>query len=297
MQVAKTGTWVFMKKPQSYEDKLTKRHVLKRGIMPTFSYEGSQIFYDEYGSGVPIVFIHPPAMGRKVFHYQKQLRDKFRVIFPDLTGHGDTVGPIRDVSILGYAKEIKALLNHLKIKEAIICGYSSGGIVAQEFALNFPMQTMAVILAGGFPEVQSLALKYEHQVGMFMAKKHPRILSRLIANSHTKDKMVRREIYQHMIKANIKTWYEFYKESLHYSCVDRLHSWNKPLLLIYGSRDLVNQHTRTYERYISFQSAVIQDVSHQIPTKEWHLFNQIITGFIKEKILNQTKKGTSHNSE
>jgi pimeloyl-ACP methyl ester carboxylesterase len=252
--------------------------------MPTFSYKDSQIYYDEYGTGTPIIFIHPPAMGRKVFHYQKQLRDNFRVVFPDLTGHGDTVGPFRDVSILGYAEEIRALLDHLKIDKTILCGYSSGGIVAQEFALHFPKQTLAVILAGGFPEVQSLAFKYEHQVGMYMVKNHPRVLAKLIANSHTKDKKIRQEIYQHMLKANMKTWYQFYKESLYYSCVDRLDNWTKPLLLMYGSRDLVNQHTRIYERYISFQSAVIQNVSHQIPTREWKLFNQIISGFINENL-------------
>lgn len=248
--------------------------------MPRFDHEGTKIYFDEHGKGVPIVFVHPPAMGRKVFHFQSALSQHFRVIFPDLSGHGDTTGPFKDVTIKGYVHEIKALLDHLQIEKAVICGYSSGGIVTQEFALTFPDRTLAVILSGGFPEVQSVGFKYEHIAGMYLVKKCPNFLAWLIANSHTEDKKISHEIFTHMLKANRKTWFQFYEQSLHYSCVERLNQLKAPLFLLYGSKDIVNQHLRCYERYTPFQSAIIQNVSHQLPTKKWKLFNQLIIGFV-----------------
>lgn len=212
--------------------------------MPFLSHENTQIYYDEYGKGTPILFIHPPGMGRKVFYFQTNLSNQFRVIFPDLSGHGDTKGLFKNVSIKGYAKEVLALLDHLHIERAVLCGYSSGGTIAQEFALNYPERTSAVILAGGFPEVQSVAFKYEHIAGMHMVKNFPRLLAKLIAKSHTSIKKLNEDIYQHMLKVNHINWYQFYEESLHYSCVNRLNHWETPLFLMYGSRDLVNQHLR-----------------------------------------------------
>lgn len=252
--------------------------------MPYFHFKHTYLYYDDYGEGTPIIFIHPPAMGRKVFHFQKELSKKFRVIFPDLSGHGDTIGFFNDVTISGYAKEVEALLNHLQMEKAVICGYSAGGLIAQEFALNYPERTLAVILSGGFPEVRSVGLHYEHIAGMYMVKYHPRILAYLISMCHTNDPCLRREIYEHMMKANRKNWFQFYEQSLHYSCVSRLNQFRSPLFLIYGSKDFINQHVRTYRKYIHFQSAIIQNAPHEVPTKNWQLYNQLIAGFVIENI-------------
>lgn len=252
--------------------------------MPFFQYKNIDLCYEDLGKGIPIIFIHPPAMGRKVFHFQKLLSNKFRVILPDLSGHGDTIGFQKDITIAGYAEEVEALCNHLKLERAAVCGYSSGGLIAQEFALKYPERTLAVILSGGFPEVRSPGLGYEHMAGMYMVKNCPNLLAWLISMSHTDDKMVSKDIYQHMLKANRTTWFRFYEQSLHYSCVSRLNQWRPPLFLLYGSKDFINQHIRTYKKHVPFQLAIIKKASHQLPTKNWEIFNQLITGFLLEKI-------------
>ncbi|EIJ78442.1 protein YvaM [Bacillus methanolicus PB1] len=253
--------------------------------MPYFSCGENNIFFEDIGSGVPIVFVHPPAMGRKVFYYQKKLSKHFRVLLPDLRGHGDTTGPAGKVSIPGLAGEIKSLLDFLGIERAAVCGYSSGGIVAQEFALQNPDRTLALILSGGFPQVMSPAFKYEHLIGMYLVKYAPGFLRYIIATSHTDNKELRDDILHHMEKADRKTWFDFYAQSLRYSCLDRLHNLQAPLLLLYGSRDIVNQHVRAYKMHTNCQIAIISKVSHQLPTKKWELFNQLITGFLSEKVL------------
>lgn len=252
--------------------------------MPEFTHDGIQMYFDEYGTGTPIVFIHPPAMGRKVFHFQVGLKDHFRVIFPDLSGHGDTKGPAGNVSLKGYADEIMELLHFLQIEKAVLCGYSAGGLIAQEFALVYPEKTLGIILAGGYPEIKSIGFKYEHIAGMYFVKHFPNLLAKVICASHTNDKKIIRTLYEHMMKADRQTWFQFYEHSLHYSCISRLHQLDAPLFLVYGSRDFMNQHLRIYERYLSPKVAIVPGISHQLPTKKWEMFNHLITGFIKDGI-------------
>lgn len=249
--------------------------------MPICQITNGDVFYEDAGNGPPIIFLHPPGMGRKVFRFQMPLSDKYRVIIPDLSGHGDSTALSDSVSIRNYADEVLELINSLGIEKVVLCGYSSGGSIAQEFALTYPDRTAAIILSGGFAEVESPSLKYEHLMGMYFVKHSPKTLAKIIATAHTHEKVFRRELIVHMLKADSSTWFHFYNESLNYSCVRRLKDLSVPLLLIYGSRDLINQHLRAYERELNqFQTAIIEKVSHQIPVKKWLEFNHEISKFL-----------------
>ncbi|WP_338452152.1 alpha/beta hydrolase [Niallia oryzisoli] len=252
--------------------------------MAEFLYEKTRLIYDISGEGTPIVFIHPPAMGRVVFRYQEELHRHFTVILPDLSGTGDSIGPECTVTIDGYAREVKALLEHLHIKQAVICGYSAGGCVAQEFALQFPDMTLGLILISGYSEVQSLGFKYEHLAGMYFVKKFPALLRYVISAAHTDHSSYRDEINRHMKKANRNMWIEFYEQSLYYNCTQRLPEISVPILLMYGSKDFSNQHLRSFEKLANHQAVIFPKVAHQLPTKRSQLVNQTITGFIIENI-------------
>lgn len=248
--------------------------------MPSFTYQHTHYYYDDRGSGTPIVFIHPPGMGRKVFYYQKLLARKFRVLMIDLSGHGDTIGYPKQVTIRNFANEVVALLDHLAIEKAVICGYSSGGCIAQEFALTYQDRTMALVLAGGFPEINSLFLRAEHRLGMYFIKHFPTIIIRSIARAHTTNRAKREMLIVHMKKANRKTWYDFYKQSKQYSSVKRLKKLQVPLLLLYGAKDFTNQHIRTYRKYTDIHVVFIKNGRHQIPFKNWRTVNKEIARFV-----------------
>ncbi len=113
--------------------------------MPLISIASKKhLYYEEYGQGIPIIFVHPPGMGRKVFYYQRLLSEHFRVIFPDLSGHGDSDHADQPVSISYYANEILQFIDALHIDKAVLFGYSAGGLIAQLSAL--PVRTKYLIL-------------------------------------------------------------------------------------------------------------------------------------------------------
>lgn len=244
--------------------------------------ENQSLFYEEYGEGLPIIFIHPPGMGRKVFVYQKDISNNMRVILPDLSGHGESVTVEQRVTISFYVNEVIRFMDLLNLKKAIICGYSAGCLIAEEIGLYFPERVLLMILVGSYPRVDTFSGKTLHKMGMYMVKKHKNFLIQTIARSHTKDKAVQQMLAQHMEKANSQVWYHYYLDSFKFNCMEKLDSLNMPLLFMYGEEgDWTSRYLKDYKRKCSHaEFYLFKDEGHQLPTKQWKTFNEQITRFV-----------------
>jgi len=89
------------------------------------------LHYSEAGRGTSVVLLHGfPLSGAIWQAQQKQLAEQYRVIVPDLRGHGKSPAPpgAYDMSLL--ARDVLAMLDSLQIKKAVIMGHSMGGYVA-----------------------------------------------------------------------------------------------------------------------------------------------------------------------
>jgi pimeloyl-ACP methyl ester carboxylesterase len=247
-------------------------------------------YYEVYGEGCPIIFIHPPAMGHVVFKYQKKLANKYRVILYDIRGHGKSTYEVRDMSISALADDVIQILNELKIEKAVICGYSSGGSIAQEVAITYPSRVKALILCGGFSEVSTFLLRNEFKIGINFAKEHLELLSTILAKSHrvTSDDEI--EIKRYVMLTNKNALVELYKYGLHYNCTDKLSSITVPTCLIYGKNDFYIQpyQTKYKDRIKSLKVIYIDDVFHQVPTKKYSAFNHAIDTFLRSENLSRS---------
>ncbi|MBN9656320.1 alpha/beta hydrolase [Halobacillus sp. GSS1] len=254
--------------------------------MPYFTEKsGAQLFYDDRGNGEAIVFLHPPGMGRKVFKMQHSLAREFRVIFPDLSGNGDSevISHAPDVSM--YAREVVQLIDHLNLDRIVVVGYSCGGMIAQEFALTFPERTKAVILAGGFPKVATGGLRFEFLGGMYWVDKSPETLAKLLSHSHFKDADIKRELNEHMAKSDPECWYTYYNRALSFDCSGRLERLTQPLLLVYGNKEFwINEHSKYYSVCPHVKMEVIEHAYHQTPATHYDRFNDALIRFVYEEI-------------
>ncbi len=248
--------------------------------------QGKQLFYEDKGTGEAFVWIHPPGMGRKVFRQQHDLAKSYRMIFPDLSGNGDSETVTKAPDISFYAREIIDLLDHLKLDKAIIAGYSCGGMVAQETALTFPDRVKGLILAGGFPKVVTGMLHFEFEVGMRWVQKSTETLAKLLSHSHFRRADIKRELSEHMAKSDPDVWYEYYNRGHHYDCSRRLNQLKAPLLLVYGAKEFwINHHSFYYRQCPDVTLGVIERAYHQIPATHWPQFHEMIERFVMEKRL------------
>ena len=102
--------------------------------------------YKDLGSGTPIVLLHGLGSTKEAWVSQHELANKYRLIIPDLRGHGETVIN-ENFTIKNFALDIIQLIEHLNIPSAFICGFSFGGIVAQELYKQRPDLVKGLILS------------------------------------------------------------------------------------------------------------------------------------------------------
>ncbi|MBT2571408.1 alpha/beta hydrolase [Planococcus sp. ISL-110] len=248
--------------------------------------DATALYYEITGQGTPIVFIHPPIMGHLVFKHQKRLSKDYQPIFYDLRGHGKSSKGNTALSIELLAKDIKCLLDELNIPKAVVCGFSNGGTIAQEFALLYPERTEALILTGGYSRVDSLNLKSMLRFGMVMAKIHKiPIVAKIQARSHKYFKEDENEFYQYGKLADSQSVYEFCKAGLTYNSTRSLYRLKMPVLLVYGSQEKTMHHYRlSFQQHASNVKVVyIDGASHEVPPRHFPEFNRVVHQFIQSQ--------------
>lgn len=102
----------------------------------------------EHGSGPPLLLVHGVMISGEMFEpVIERLARRFRVIVPDLRGHGHSRGlpPPYDATVM--ASDLVQLLDALGLPPVAVLGYSQGGAIAQQFVLDHPSRCSRLVLA------------------------------------------------------------------------------------------------------------------------------------------------------
>jgi pimeloyl-ACP methyl ester carboxylesterase len=107
------------------------------------------LHYSEAGEGLPVVLLHGFPLASAIWHRQQQeLSDRFRVITPDLRGHGQSPVPEGGYEMESLAADVLTLLDALAITSAAIFGHSMGGYVTLAAWKLAPERFLALGLVG-----------------------------------------------------------------------------------------------------------------------------------------------------
>lgn len=106
----------------------------------------SELAYDDWGEGRPIVLIHAACADRRMWDRQVAvLRDSHRVIRYDWRGYGDSSDARGDFA---HHEDLLALLDALGAGPAVLIGASDGGRIALDATLVRPERVTALMLIG-----------------------------------------------------------------------------------------------------------------------------------------------------
>jgi pimeloyl-ACP methyl ester carboxylesterase len=220
---------------------------------------GHRVIYRTAGSGSPLVLIH--GMVNSSRHWESvalRLAGQYRVIAPDLIGHGDSAAVRGDYSLGAHAASIRDLLAAIGVDRATIVGHSLGGGVAMQFFYQFPQRTerLALVSSGGLGRDVSPMLRGAALPGasaLLWLAAHRRVLSAVSeAGERLRERGFARGVYLQAIaraleplqqpggrKAFLKTLRSVIDvHGQHVSARDRLYLLRSfPTLIVWGERD------------------------------------------------------------
>lgn len=117
--------------------------------MPFLQRDGAEIFYEVHGDGAPFLFCSVTGLDHQAwkFHQVPEFTRDHKVILFDYRGTGKSSKTIERYSIKMFADDAAAILAQLNVEQAVVCGHSMGGVVAQLLALDYPSKVKKLILA------------------------------------------------------------------------------------------------------------------------------------------------------
>lgn len=122
----------------------------------TYALNGIEMYVESHGAGEPLVLIHGfGAAGAMWGSMVSELATQYRVIVPDLRGHGRSTNPSREFTFRQSALDIMALMDSLGVDRFKAMGISAGGMTLLHVATREPSRVEAMVLIGAatyFPE-------------------------------------------------------------------------------------------------------------------------------------------------
>jgi pimeloyl-ACP methyl ester carboxylesterase len=282
--------------------------------MPRARVNGISLYYEATGDGPPLVLAHGFACGLRMWDPQvKALARAWRVVTYDARGHGISEAP---AGAAAYSQpisiaDLRALLEHLKIRRAAVGGLSMGGNIALNFALAHPAMVTALIVAdtgAGSDEaadwastVHAFADALERdglEVFADAAIANP-LFGRYVAQGPAAERFIRSCLVTHRARGLAHTGREVLtKRPSIYSLGPRLRQLAVPTLLIVGEHDepCVKVHRFMAETIPGARHVVIPGVGHLTNLEAPDVFNREVARFLRGVQRRTASKATRHHA-
>ncbi|MGC2639066.1 MAG: alpha/beta fold hydrolase [Acidobacteriaceae bacterium] len=129
-----------------------------------FYSEGAKLFYTITGKGPDVVLLHPTPVDHRFWKpVADRLASRYRVILPDLRGHGQSQAapesPPAPITVERLAADAARLLDHLGIGKAMLGGCSIGGYTLYEVWRTMPARVLGLAFCCSKPQADDDAAR------------------------------------------------------------------------------------------------------------------------------------------
>jgi 3-oxoadipate enol-lactonase len=261
--------------------------------MPYCSTNGINLFYQDQGKGAPLLFLHGLGSSSEDWKMQIEAFAKdYRVIAIDVRGHGRSDKPEGPYNIPLYASDIRNLLDTLAIERFHLVGFSMGGMISFQLAVNMPARIKSLIIVNSAPAVPYNTLKEKLEIFLRLATIHTlgmNMLAKLIGKRlfpESQQKVLYQQFIERM-KYNPKhTYIQVLKSILGWDVRPELSDLQMPVLIISADNDYTPvSYKQEYQQLISNSSlVVIEDSRHATPNDQPEKLNQEVFHFLSSLV-------------
>ena len=262
--------------------------------MPVVKLENLELYYEIIGQGDPLVMIR--GLGSNVDHWYEQapvLSKKYQLLVFDNRGIARSSNPGGPFSTGDMAADTTALMEAVGIKNAHVLGFSMGGMVAQEMALNYPEKVNGLILVAtdcgvtqrikARPEVSRL---FSEMVSQGTAEAKLAAAACLYAKQTFESKMDVIERYNEVsmrFPASTDMMARQWEAVTQHDACSRLQNISSPTLTLTGSEDVLipPENAKIMADMIpDARTKTITDGGHLVPIEQPQQFNTAVIDFL-----------------
>jgi pimeloyl-ACP methyl ester carboxylesterase len=262
--------------------------------------DGTRIYYEEVGAGIPILFVHEFAGDHRSWEPQvRSFSRRYRCIVYAARGY-----PPSDVpsDVTAYSQDLAvtdavSVLDNLEIDLAHVVGLSMGAFTSLHLGLRWPDRTRSIVVGaagyGAHPDTQdSFRVESEAIAAAFEAEGAASIAPRYSegpARVQFQNKDPRgwtefaRNLAEHSSEGSANTMRGVQRErpSL-YDLRDDLARMEVPTLLVVGDEDegCLNSNLMLKRTIPSSGLAILPRTGHTLNLEESELFNQLVLNFL-----------------
>ncbi len=264
--------------------------------MPTVKLGDIRFHYETAGDGEPLLFIH--GLGSSARDWENQVRyfaDRYRVVTPDLRGHGKSDKPPGPYSVPLFANDIAELITMLDLGPTHVVGLSFGGFVASQLAVDHGELMRSFVVVNSAPGLQTDSFRDR------LRMKRELLLRRLIVRlfgMRTLGRFLSRKLFSHPEQTDLRDtfidrWAEndgrAYLDTLAtvsgWSVRDRLGSITCPTCVVSGENDFLPMSLKDeyVTQCLNAELVLIPDSGHFTPVDQQERFNEVLMSFLANR--------------
>ncbi len=262
--------------------------------MPSVNRNGVNVYYESYGQGLPIVFLHPWTTNR--FIWTNQVFDfarDYRCIVVDHRGHGQSDKPASGYAITESAADVAAIMDHAGVDNAVLVGNSIGGMIAMQTSLSTPQRVLGNLILSS---ATNMAASMDPAAAEAMQKDWRALFSGLLqATLAAKTKAEKPEILAYLegcfrVAQNFNEGVFFASAAdpggvFNWNITDQLKDIKQPTLIIAGKEDFattVEQNQFLADRIPNAKIKFYDDVGHFCQLEKPVVFNDNLRSFLQQ---------------
>jgi pimeloyl-ACP methyl ester carboxylesterase len=268
--------------------------------MPIAEVNGIEIYYEVHGKGSPLILICGFTNNSETWESElvDSLSKHHTLILFDNRDTGRSTKPSLEYSIKTMADDLEGLLKVINVQKAHIFGHSMGGMIAQEFALNFPEKVNRLVLGctscGGNKFVASkevMDFMQNLSEGIFPKMSRDEYVEYLFrfAYSPTFLKKNKESLVKRLVKTKYpstpNTFIRHTQAVLKFDTFNRLDGIKQPTLLLHGEEDdwVIPYNSKILHRRIPDSKLImIKDAGHVFIVEARKQVVKIMLDFLSE---------------
>ena len=263
--------------------------------MPRTEINGVELFYDEIGSGPPLIMHHGYTSSHDAWMnlIAPRLAENYRCIVMDARGAGDSAHPEGGYTMEQYVLDVVGVADFLGLDRFTYIGHSMGGGIGMQLGLEHADRLEKLVLVASIPSGGIGADDAAH-AEQRSVRNQPDAFDRMLPlRKLSRVRDVSDELTEGSLRRALSVseghWEDSWTAMSDFNVTDRLDALTTPTLIVAGTADgLAKANLEDYLRFPNATLHVFSRVGHGVVTDVPEEFSAVLADFLEHGVVNPT---------